>query len=285
MTLEFGGNTTCLEVQAGPHLIIIDAGTGIVGLGEKLAARRAEDRQPIVGTMLFTHGHHDHTQGLPFFAPLSFDDSVFHVFGPRVFDDDLGQVLARSLHPSVFPQGMRPLPGMHSTYNVYGNQVILVTQRGVLPVVLDTTTSRGTPFMPPWAVKIWVHHSANHPKGGSLCYRIEYRGKRLVFATDTEGYVGGDTVLTEFVRNVDLLIHDAEYTDKLYTGPPSSRQGWGHSTWKMAIEVGRRANVKRLALTHHNAEHDDAFLRDFEKAAQAAFPKAFLVREGLTVSL
>jgi len=128
-----------------------------------------------------------------------------------------------------------------------------------------------------------VYHSSNHPKGGSLCYRIEYRGKRLVFATDTEGYQGGDTLLSQFVHGVDLLIHDAEYTEEEYSGPPIARQGWGHSTWRMAVELGRKAKVKRLALTHHNAEHGDAFMRNFEKEVQAACPNAFVAREGMTV--
>ena len=107
----------------------------------------------------------------------------------------------------------------------------------------------------------------------------------MVFATDTEGYIGGDTLLTKFVRGVDLLIHDAEYTEREYTGPPSRRQGWGHSTWKMAVTVGQRAKVKRLVLTHHSAKHDDAFVRDMEKTAQAEFPVVSMAREGLTIEV
>jgi ribonuclease BN (tRNA processing enzyme) len=130
-----------------------------------------------------------------------------------------------------------------------------------------------------------MYYSLNHPKGGSMCYRIAYGGKRLVFATDTEGYEGGDARLIAFARGVDLLIHDAEYTDQEYVGPPFSRQGWGHSTWKMAVEIARKAGVKRLALTHHHADHDDAFLRGVEREAQSLFPEAFVAREGMTVEL
>jgi phosphoribosyl 1,2-cyclic phosphodiesterase len=264
-------------------LIIIDSGTGIIGLGEKLVAHRAQDHQPIVGTILFTHGHHDHTQGLTFFAPLRLKDSVFHVFGPGASGEDLEDVLNRALHPPTSPDALRTLPGLRGIHNVRGNQVILIAQRGSMPVVLDADGE--FPTMTPWAAQIWVYHSSNHPKGGSLCYRIEYRGKRLVFATDTEGYLGGDTLLCQFVRGVDLLIHDAEYTEEEYAGPPAPRQGWGHSTWRMAVDLGRKAKVKRLALTHHNAEHDDAFMRNFEKEAQAAFPDSFVVREGMTVAV
>jgi phosphoribosyl 1,2-cyclic phosphodiesterase len=282
-TLEFGGNTTCLEVRVGPHLIIIDAGTGIIGLGDRLIAQRARDHQPIVGTLLFTHGHHDHTQGLRFFSPLHVRDSIFHVFGPRVFEEDLSDMIGRLMRPPTFPIAQRGMPGLCSIRNVFGDQAILVAEPGERPVVvdMDSLPASGVPGM----VQIWVYHSSNHPKGGSICYRIEYQGKRFVFATDTEGYIGGDTLLSRFVQGVDVLVHDAEYTEQEYTGPPSRHQGWGHSTWKMAVEVGKRARVKRLILTHHNAKHDDAFMRDLEKKVQSVFPAAIMAREGMTIEL
>jgi phosphoribosyl 1,2-cyclic phosphodiesterase len=282
-TVEFGGNTTCLEVRAGSHLIILDAGTGIIPLGAKLAASRRVDGQPILGTMLFTHGHHDHTQGLPFFAPLRFSGSRFHVLGPRVFGQDLHQVLQRAILPSMCPASLDQLRGVRSIRNVHEDQVIVLTQPGARPVVQGLDL--GEPSVPPGAVKIRLYHSCHHPRGGSLVYYIEFRGKRLVFATDTEGYEGGDQRLIRLARGADLLVHDAEYTDHEYAGPPLIRQGWGHSTWRMAVEVGQAAQVKRLALTHHHAQHNDASMRDIEAEAQAAFSKAFVAREGMTVLL
>ena len=283
-TLEFGGNTTCLEVRAGPHLIIIDAGTGIIGLGKKLATQRAQNREPIVSTVLFTHGHHDHMQGLPFFAPLRFHDSTIHVFGLHVYGEDLSDMVERSMLPSMFPAAQQRMPGLRRPCNVYGNQAILITTRDETPRVAEMESEEAQ-SVPPWVAKVCVYHSSNHPKGGSLCYRVEYQGKKLVFATDTEGYIGGDTSLTKFVQGVDLLIHDAEYTEDEYTGPPSRRQGWGHSTWNMAVSVGQRANVKRLMLTHHSAKHDDAFVRNMEKTAQAVAPGVSMAREGLTIEI
>ena len=281
-TLEFGGNTTCLEVLAGSHLIIIDAGTGIINLGDRLAAQRELDRQPVVATVLFTHGHHDHTQGFPHFAPLYFEDSALYVLGPQVFGNDLEGVLKRASFPSIHPFTSGKLPSIRGVRNVYEHQVILLTQPGSPPVIRGLNEAV---YVPPWAVRIQIYHSESHPKGGALCYCIEHRGKRLVFATDTDGYVGGDSLLMQFVHGADLLIHDAEYTEQDYIGAPSPRQGWGHSTWRMAVAVGEKANVKRLALTHHNANHNDALLRNLEKDVQAVFPKAFLAREGMTITL
>jgi phosphoribosyl 1,2-cyclic phosphodiesterase len=282
-TVEFGGNTTCVEVRAGSHLIIIDAGTGIVGLGEQLLAQWERDHQPLVGTMLFTHGHHDHTQGLAFFTPLRSNDSVFHVLGPRVFEQNLQDVLKRALTPSMFPVAQDRLPGLRSIRNVGSDSVIVLSEWGVPPAVRGSYDE--VVDLPPDAVQVRVYHSSNHPKGGSLCYGVEYRGRRMVLATDTEGYEGGDRLLIAFARGADLLIHDAEYTEREYTGPPFVRQGWGHSTWRMAVEVGRQAGVKRLALTHHNSRHDDAFMRGIEQKAQSLLPSAVVAREGMIIEL
>ena len=303
-TVEFGGNTTCLEVRAGPHLIVIDAGTGIIHLGNKLVSERARTGRPIVGTLLFTHGHHDHTQGLSLFSPFSFGDSCFHVLGPRVFGLSLKEVLKRAMFPSVHPEPLDQLRGMRSIRNLHEKQAIKLLQPGTEPVVQDLdVTPTGCGWQPTAAgqlptaagqlptaddgeaVHINLYHSCHHPRGGSLIYGIEYAGKKLVFATDTEGYEGGDQRLIRLAQGADLLIHDAEYTDTEYTGPPLVRQGWGHSTWRMAIDVGQQAQVERLALTHHHAQHDDAALRAIERDAQVVFPQAFVAREETTITL
>ena len=107
----------------------------------------------------------------------------------------------------------------------------------------------------------------NHP-GGAFTYRVESQGKVLVFCTDIEHGDGIDPNIVELAREADLLIHDAQYTpDEL-----KHRKGWGHSSWEQAIEVARRAGVKRLALTHHDPDHDDAFLRGVEEECQRRYP-------------
>ena len=87
-TNKFGGNTTCVEVRVGDHLIIIDAGTGLIGLGDKLVTQYRTDRKPIIATVLFTHTHHDHTQGFPFFLPSFLGTSTLYIFGPKLLHED-----------------------------------------------------------------------------------------------------------------------------------------------------------------------------------------------------
>jgi phosphoribosyl 1,2-cyclic phosphodiesterase len=282
-TVEFGGNTTCVQIQAGPYLVIVDSGTGIVGLGTSLAAQRLRDRIPVTGTLLLTHGHHDHTQGLPFFTPLRFGDSRMDIFGPHMFGQELRDMLRRVMVPLLLPAALDTLPGLRSLHHILESEVILLTEPGALPEVRDVYQQEVV--VPRDAAKIEVHHSSNHPKGGTLCYGVAYHGRRVVMATDTEGYEGGDRRLIDFARGADLLIHDAEYTDLEYTGPPIARQGWGHSTWRMAVDVGRAAKVRHLVLTHHNARHDDQCMRAIEQEVQQLFPAAFMAREGMTVDV
>jgi len=120
----------------------------------------------------------------------------------------------------------------------------------------------------------------NHP-GGSYGYRLEDNGKVLVFCTDLEH---GETVLpeiVEFCKDADLLIHEAQYTSqelKLY-------KGWGHSSYDQAIEVAERAGVKKLAITHHDPGHNDAFLTKIERKCQKRFPNCVLARENMEIIL
>jgi len=282
-TNKFGGNTTCIAVQAGEQLIIIDAGTGIIGLGEKLVAQYKVDKKPIIASLIFTHTHHDHTQGFPFFTPSHLGSSVLYIFGPRLVHHDLEAVLEHAMLPPVFPVRLDELGSMRVIRNILTNEIIVLDDRDTPPQVYKAHREREE--YTPSQVKVRNTRSYAHPGGGVLYYRIEMGDKKLVIATDTEGYVGGDKRLIQFAHGADLLIHDAEFTSEEYIHGVPSKQGWGHSSWEMAVEVAQTAGVKKLALTHHNALHDDAFLENVEKQAQAHFPGAAMAYEGLTLDL
>jgi phosphoribosyl 1,2-cyclic phosphodiesterase len=281
-TNKFGGNTTCMEIRAGKHLIIIDAGTGIIRLGERLAAQHRVDKKPIVATILFTHTHHDHTQGFPFFVPSFIGSSTLYIFGPKLLHEDLERALARAMLPPAHPVSLEELNSMQVIRNISDYEAIVFTEPGTAPHVCNVYRECEICSSSPWQARVTIMRSYAHPQH-VFCYRVEVGDKALVVATDTEGYVGGDKRLIRFAHGADLLIHDAEYTAEEYLDPIRSRQGWGHSTWEMAVEVAQAANVKRLILTHHNARHDDAFLEDMERQAQAILPATTMAREGLTI--
>lgn len=283
-TNKFGGNTTCIEIRAGQHLIIIDAGTGIIGLGDRLAAQHRVDKKPIVATILFTHTHHDHTQGFPFFVPSFIGSSTLYIFGPKLLHEDLERALARAMLPPAHPVSLEELNSMQVIRNISDYEAIVFTEPGAPPHVCNIYRECATCSSSSWQARVTIMRSYAHPQH-VFCYRVEAGDKALVVATDTEGYVGGDKRLIRFAYEADLLIHDAEYTAEEYLDPARSRQGWGHSTWEMAVEVAQAANVRRLVLTHHNAHHDDAFLEDMERQAQAAFPATTMAREGLTIEI
>ena len=281
-TTKFGGNTTCLEIRAGPHLIIVGAGTGIIGLGEKLIAQRRADKKPIVATILFTHTHHDHTQGFPFFAPSHLGSSVLYIFGPKLLHQDLEVVLANAMLPPVYPVRLDELGSMRVIRNIAESEMLALSEPDAPPQVCNVYREREA--CSPWEVRVRIMRSYAHPQG-VFVYRIEMDDRRLVVATDVEGYAGGDRRLIRFACGADLLIHDAEYTTEEYLDGNPPRQGWGHSTWEMAVEVAQAAGVKKLALTHHNVRHDDAFMEDMERQAQARLPAAMVAREGLTLDV
>jgi phosphoribosyl 1,2-cyclic phosphodiesterase len=281
-TSRVGGNTSCVEVWAGGHLIIIDAGTGIIGLGKDLMKkyRASGEKEPIVATMLFSHTHHDHTQGFPFFDPAYEGPSVLHMFGPKTFYEDIEEALSRAMLAPTSPVALTELKSLKVMSNIEESEVVVLNQ-GRDPRILNVYRDKKEDS--PDAVEISAMRSSAHPKGGVSIYKISWAGKSMVYATDTESYVGGDTHLIEFAMGTDLLIHDAQYTHEEYVTDP--KQGWGHSTPEMAIATAQAAKVKKLVLFHHDPSHDDETLAEIEKKAQEAFPNTILAYEGLTIEL
>jgi phosphoribosyl 1,2-cyclic phosphodiesterase len=281
-TVNVGGNTTCLEVRVAGHIIIVDAGTGIISLGQEMMACHRASGEPIRAAILITHTHHDHIQGFPFFQPARQANCTLYVFGPRLLEKNLQEVLARAMAPPVFPLGLEELNSQRQIQNIAQDDLIVLKNPTAAPQLLGPRDDRE--HVPPDAVTVRVHYSFNHP-GGVLIFRIGHGERSVVVATDTEGYIGGDRRLIQFAKGTDLLIHDAEYDEDEYADQGVIRQGWGHSTWRMAVDVAQAAGVKQLTLFHHNPGHDDAFLEAMERKAQAVFPSTFLAREGMIVNL
>lgn len=285
-TARIGGNTPCVHVRAGDHNLIFDAGTGIIALGKLLAREYTPEINPLNLTLFFTHTHHDHTQGFPFFVPSRFQLTTLYIFGPKSLNEDLARVLALSMLPPVFPITVEELPCERVVRNLSESQVIMFNGTPGEPQVmwsqrdaevLARAENQG-------ALCVQVLRSAAHPQGVFI-YRVNFQGRAFVFATDVESYAGNYQRLIKFAQGADLMAHDAQYTDALYLDAPVPRQGWGHSTWRMAVETANAAYVKQLALFHHEPEHDDDTLEAIEVCARLARPNTFLAREGMTIEL
>lgn len=283
-TLTYGGNTPCIEITAGSHTIILDGGTGLINLGSDLVARSSESGEPVRATLLFSHTHHDHTQGIPYFAPAYVGSSNIYMFGPRFFQNELAEAIAKTMLPPNFPIGLSDLPSRMEIRNLRENEQIFLWPGRDEPQVRNRSREP-LPEGSDEAVRIDVTRSYAHPQEGVYFYRVSYRGHAVVYATDTEGYVGGDQRLVQFARGADLLIHDAHYTPEEYLNPQSPRQGWGHSTPQMALEIARAAAVQRVAFFHLNPLHTDDMLAKIESEMKAEYPGAMVAAEGLEVDL
>jgi len=288
-TVKFGGNTSCVEVWAGNHLLIFDAGTGIIPLGNDLfrehiaSGPSIAERKPIVFTILFSHTHHDHTQGFAFFKPAYIPTSLCFLFGPRLLEEELEEGLTKAMVSPYFPVQMEDLSSVRKVKSIREADTIIYESSDSLPKVYNYIRDENSRSK--YNVRVRVMHSLAHPNGGVLVYRVEMDNRSVVYATDTEGYVGGDQRLIQFAKGATLLIHDSQYMHTDYIKGQISVQGYGHSTVDMAAEVATQAKVEKLALFHFDPSYNDACVTDMEKRAKSIFKQSIAAYEGLQIQL
>lgn len=257
-TKEVGGNTSSVEVLAAGKRFLLDAGTGLRNLGQALMREGGK----IEATLLLSHYHWDHIQGLPFFVPLYVPGTELEIVGGKNGLMSVRETLEHQMKAPVFPVRLDEVGARLRTREV---------QSGDGFTVGDVTirTLRG-----------------NHP-GGVHAYRLEAEGCSVVYATDIEHYACVDESLRRFAEGADLLIYDSQYTEEEYAGtagaPP--KVGWGHSTYVAGCELARAAGVGKYVLFHHDPARTDAAVARLEEAARQLFPDAIAAREGLLVSL
>jgi len=278
--LNYGGNTTCVTAELDGALVILDAGTGLINLGHKLLA---ESVDPLTATLLFTHTHHDHLEGLPFFKPAYKASTTLYIFGPKSLSLDFREILTHEMLPPYFPVTLEEMQSTKSIQDISELDSILLDIATQTPRVIKNSTGATAPGGAEAVIS--VSHGTNHPGGGIFNYAIAFKGKRMVFATDTEGALDRHGRLAEFARGADLLIHDSQFLDEEYNGTASDKQGWGHSSVTMATDVAARAGVKQLVLYHHDPEHDDDTVARIEQIGRKQFPNSRAAYEGLEIEL
>jgi ribonuclease BN (tRNA processing enzyme) len=127
--------------------------------------------------------------------------------------------------------------------------------------------------------------SMAHGTQGVMLYKIAYKDKSLVYATDKESYIGADKRLALFARNTDLLIHDSQYTGEDYLSPIAPKQGFGHSTFEMAIETANAAQAKQLVFFHFDPCYDDEKLKNIENYYKSQYKNCLMAYEGCEIVL
>jgi phosphoribosyl 1,2-cyclic phosphodiesterase len=236
--------------------VIFDAGTGIRALGDSLL-REAQGR--IVVTLFISHTHWDHIQGFPFFNVHQYRRNRIMIIGEKKVGQRLDDVMAGQLSQPYSPFGSRELEADLIIKEARDNETIVIGH--------DVTVKA---------------RSAFHP-GGALIFRIEHRNHSVVYATDVGHPLGGfDENVLELAQNCDVLIHDAQFSEKEKTRHPH----WGHSTWKEAAQIGKEANAGTMVAFHHSAwATDDFLLSVVAKEIQEVYPNSVLGYEGLEIKL
>ena len=276
--LKYGGNTSCVEVLAGKHRIIFDAGTGIIGLGKELLKKT---RGPLLLNLFLSHTHHDHLFGFYFFDPLFDKRNRIQIFGPGSGKRPLAETLRAAMDPALFPIGLDALDAKKTIWSLVGEEHIDLSGSRQVPKIIRASDATDDGTDEP---VILTHHSPAHPNGVML-YRVFYDGKSLVYATDIEETPGGYPEIIEFAHGADILIHDAQYLQSEYTSRTNPRKGWGHSTVESATEVAKKAGVKRLVLFHHEPTHDDRCVDEIAELARRRFPATIAAAEGMVIGL
>jgi len=252
---KYGGHTPCATlIGSSGETIIVDAGTGIRELGDKLIKERRE--RPLPLSLLLTHFHLDHIMGLPFFAPLFSAETVITFYAmssPRETEKYLSTLIASPFFPKDFGE---------------------TKATKLFKKVEEQSFALG---------RVLVSHCPLHHPQGSIAYKFQEKEKSIVFATDTENPLGGiDERLVSFVQGASIFIYDATFTPEEYE---TGRKGWGHSTWLEGTKIAKEAKVSDLCLSHFNPDHSDRKIDRMVSLAKKEFPQTFAAREGLKIDL
>jgi phosphoribosyl 1,2-cyclic phosphodiesterase len=255
-TRRYGGSTAAVELHVdGEPPIFLDAGSG-------LAPIDAPDDKPFHASALVTHLHLDHVQGLPFFPAVHRPSTTFDVYGPRQEAGSLRDAFAGLIAPPYFPLSLDQFLGDLRFHEVCADDLMIGTAHVVV---------RPVPHL-----------------GPTVGYRLSWGGATIAYISDHQAPPGLDTVdrgVLELCRDVDLLIHEGQYTPEEFATKPD----WGHGTIDYALLVAMEAGARRLCVFHHDPWRSDDELDTLVERARrnlgGATKEIFAAAEGMTLTL
>jgi phosphoribosyl 1,2-cyclic phosphodiesterase len=254
-TIRYGGNTPCIEVQCGEHIIIFDAGTGLRPLGSTLIKNTKINDVDI----FLTHCHLDHVTGLPFFEPFFAESYSVRIWAGNLLPSaSIERVVRKLMSSPLFPVEIE-----------------------IFKAAIKFNDFRSGDILRPFEGAT-LHTAPLDHTDGTNGYRLEYGGHVFALLCDTAGFPGrADRELVSLARGADLVVYDATFTEEEI----ATREGWGHSTWVRGIRLAEEADAKKLCLFHHHPSHDDHFMDALAAAANDARPGTITAREGQIIEL
>jgi phosphoribosyl 1,2-cyclic phosphodiesterase len=258
--LRYGGNTPCLElITPEGGRLILDCGTGVRILGNRLAAAADTDKA-IDAEILVTHYHWDHIQGIPFFAPLYSSQNKFHFYSFRsefLGRESLKRVFEAQMAHPYFPVNLQAMSAVLDFTDVAGGDCFHIGKTRVRTC--------------------WL----NHPQG-CLGYRIETSVGTIVYATDNEpGNLEYERNLRRLAEGADIFVNDAQYTPEQL----ERHRGWGHSSWREGVRIAEASGVRNLVLFHHDPDSSDKTVDGILRDAREEFVNTWAAAEGMVMTL
>src|SRR5215831_10179333 len=280
-TVRYGGNTSCVEVRADSEIIILDAGSGIRLLGLELDKEFGPRSMKL--TLLISHTHWDHIQGLPFFSPAYDRKNLIRILGYEGARAGLGTILAGQMETPFFPVSLRELPSylaieelkeMEFQIGKVKVQAMFANHPGICAGYRLFTSAGSIAYMPD-----------NEPYE-PLKMRLAVQNG--IDEKEARNFAGAERAkMVEFLQNCEVAILDAQYTDEEY----KKYVGWGHSSLSSVVLLALDANVKRVLLFHHDPSHDDDMIDQMVEQARDLVSKrgkAMVIegaREGVEIRL
>jgi phosphoribosyl 1,2-cyclic phosphodiesterase len=257
-TVRYGGNTPCVEVRlTNDELIILDAGTGIRNLGESLIGHGAS----VKAYVLISHPHWDHIQGFPFFKPAFISGNEFTIVGGETDLVSLKKMISDQMNKIYFPIQLNELK---ATLNF---RAVKEEEFSVFGATIKTIYLNHPSFAIGYRItqgnKSIVYISDNEPFDRRVAQAMR-NIEKVVFDRYSHSKGDPNQSIFEFVKNADVLIHDATYTPEEYV----DRVGWGHSHYLFTLKVAAEGKVKKLILFHHDPAHDDDKIDDILKTCK-----------------
>jgi len=260
--LRYGGDTTCMEIRTREdEIIIIDAGTGIRRLGNRLLEEGRSRYH-----LFFTHSHWDHIMGFPFFRPIYRKETSLRMYGCPFTQDSVRKMISKVMTAPNFPVDFADVQA-EITYQEACKDNVAIKSLTVTPIV------------------------TSHPNPG-IGYKLVEEGRCFVFLTDNElafKHPGGLDFedYAGFCARADLLIHDAEFSEEEYR----TKKTWGHSAYQDALRLSLEARVKQFGLFHHNQDRTDAAVEEIVQDCRRVIARhgspleCFAVHEGMEIHL